>query len=465
MRLIHIGEYFYLLISMKRVFLVIASVLVMATSAFAQDIFYPGFQLGLKGGAAYTSGEAEFTKLISPAAALDLGYQISPVFGLRADISGWQGKGWNVLDKAGYNFNFAQLALDATFDICNLFGYKERILNPYVFLGVGGVGYLKNGAVNNEYFAKYWDPIKINTVARAGLGVDIRLTDLLAIEVEAVENFHSDKFNSKKGSYALETDQQINLLAGLKFNFGAAAGKKKAAEAAAAAAAAAAAQAAAAQARADKELADAIEAAKKAIENAKKALEENDFIPEDVAAINDAIKALQDAIAAKDLDAIKAGTQALNDAVENARKNKKAADDEAAAKAAEEDAAAKAAAEAARAQALQDAIDAAKKSSNVVYYVIGKYDIRNQERYKINNLLKKLKKDPNTKAVLCSFADKETGTPDGNWVLSENRSNIVKEALEAAGIDPSRIETYWYGDTERISRIPEKNRATVLLAK
>jgi outer membrane protein OmpA-like peptidoglycan-associated protein len=192
---------------------------------------------------------------------------------------------------------------------------------------------------------------------------------------------------------------------------------------------------------------------------------ENDFLPEDVAAINDAIKALQDAIAAKDIDAIKKGTDALNDAVAKARENKKAADEAAAKEAAEKEAAAKAAAEAARAQALADAIEAAKKSSNVVYYVIGKYDIRNQERYKINNLLKKLKANPEAKAVLCSFADKETGTPDGNWVLSENRSNIVSEALQAAGIDPSRIETYWYGDTERISRIPEKNRATVLLCK
>ena len=260
---------------MKKVFLVIASVLVMATSAFAQDIFYPGFQLGLKGGVAYTSGEATFTQLLSPAAALDLGYQISPVFGLRLDLSGWQGKGYNGTDKVGYSFNFAQAALDATFDIGNMFGpYKERVLNPYLFVGVGGVGYLKNGADNSKgYFAKYWEPTKFNTVARAGLGFDIRLSDLLAIEIEAVENFHSDKFNSKAGEYAIETDQQLNLLAGLKFNFGAAAGKKKAAEAAAAAAAAAAAQAAAAQARADKELADAIEAAKKAIENAKKALE------------------------------------------------------------------------------------------------------------------------------------------------------------------------------------------------
>ncbi len=100
-----------------------------------------------------------------------------------------------------------------------------------------------------------------------------------------------------------------------------------------------------------------------------------------------------------------------------------------------------------------------------MYYVIGKYDIRNQERYKINNLIKKLKKNPEATAILCGFADRETGTADGNWALSENRSNIVAEALTAAGIDPSRITCYWYGDTERISKVPEKNRATVLLCK
>ena len=453
---------------MKKAFLVITSVLVLATSAFAQDVFYPGFQLGIKGGASHTVGETDFGKLISPAAALDLGYQISPVFGLRADISGWQGKGWYANLDNGYKFNFAQVALDATFDICNMFGYKSRLFNPYVFLGVGGVGYFNNGAEQAKLPAdnNYWNGFKFSTVARAGAGVDIRLSDLIAIELEYAANAQSDKFNSKKNvGVGLDCDWQHTALLGLKFNFGQAAGKKKAAEAAAAAAAAAAAQAAAAQARADKELADAIAAAKAAIERAQKALAENDFLPEDVAAINDAINALKKAIDAKDIDAIKAGTKALNDAVDAARANKKAADEAAEKAAAEKAAAEKAAYEAAKAQALADAIEAAKKSSNVVYYVIGKYDIRNQERYKINNLIKKLKKNPEATAILCGFADRETGTADGNWALSENRSNIVAEALTAAGIDPSRITCYWYGDTERISKVPEKNRATVLLCK
>ncbi|MBO4566064.1 MAG: OmpA family protein [Bacteroidales bacterium] len=448
---------------MKKLILVIASVLALSAGAFAQDTFYPGLTLGLKGGASHTIGETnDFFKLVSPSAALDLGYQFSPAFGVRLDVSGWQGKGWYALVNEGYSFNYAQAALDVTVDLLNLGGYKARLFNPYVFLGVGGVGYLANGAEQAKLptVNKYWTPTAFNTVVRGGAGVDIRLNDLLAIEIEAVENGHSDKFNSKTGDYL---DHQISLLAGLKFNFGQAAGVKKANEAAAAAAAAAAAQAAAAKAAADKALEDAIAAAQKAIENAQKALAENDFLPEDVAAINDAINALKKAIADKDIDAIKAGTKALNDAVDAARKNKADAD-EAARKAAEEKAAAeKAAYEAAKADALAGA--QAAKNNKIVYYVIGKWDIRNQERYKINNLLKQLKADPELKAVLCGFADKETGTTDGNWVLSENRANIVSEALQAAGIPAERIETYWFGDTERISKIAEKNRATVLLTK
>ena len=454
---------------MKKFILVIASVLALSAGAFAQDTFYPGLTLGLKGGVAYTVGEGgdilgDFmnSKLFSPAAALDLGYQISPVFGLRLDVNGWQGQGW-VVDSGtqnGYAFNFAQAALDATFDIRSMFsGYKTRVFNPYVFLGVGGVGYLANGADKNRV-DRYWDPVKISTVARAGAGADFRLNDLLAIELEYVYNAQSDDFNSKNGSYL---DHQHNVLAGLKFNFGQAAGAKKAAEAAAAAAAAAAAQAAAAAAREQKELDDAIAEALKAIENAEKALAENDFIPEDVAAINDAIAALKKAIEDKDIDAIKAGTKALNDAVDAARKNLADKIEQDKKEAEEKEAADKAAAEQAKADALAAAQAASPK--DIVYYVIGKWDIRNQERYKINNLLKKLKANPDLKAVLVGFADRETGTTDGNWVLSENRAHIVAEALQAAGIDPERIEQYWFGDTERISKIAEKNRATVLLAK
>lgn len=58
-----------------------------------KTLFNKHAYLQLQGGAAYTLGEAEFKDLISPAAALQLGYKFSPVFGMRAGVTGWQAKG------------------------------------------------------------------------------------------------------------------------------------------------------------------------------------------------------------------------------------------------------------------------------------------------------------------------------------------------------------------------------------
>ena len=254
---------------MKRAILVLSSVLALAVSVSAQNTFYPGFYMTLKGGAAETVGETSFSKLISPNAAIDLGYQITPVFGLRADVSGWQGKGWYENLNSGYKFNYAQVAADATFDLCNLFGYKERVINPYLFLGVGAAARFNNGAEQAKLPTEnyYWDGTKFGVVGRAGAGIDFRLGDLVALELEVVENAHSDKFNSKVGD---KLDHQIAALAGLRFNFGAANGKKVAAEAAAAAATAAAAQAEQARLAAEKAAAEKAAAEKLAAEKAAK---------------------------------------------------------------------------------------------------------------------------------------------------------------------------------------------------
>jgi hypothetical protein len=45
-----------------------------------KTIFKPHAYLQLQGGAAHTLGEADFMDLISPAAAVNLGYNFSPVF-------------------------------------------------------------------------------------------------------------------------------------------------------------------------------------------------------------------------------------------------------------------------------------------------------------------------------------------------------------------------------------------------
>ena len=62
---------------MKKVILVLSSVLALSLSVKAQD-FYPDWYFTIKGGAGETIGETTFDKLISPAAALNLGYQFTP---------------------------------------------------------------------------------------------------------------------------------------------------------------------------------------------------------------------------------------------------------------------------------------------------------------------------------------------------------------------------------------------------
>ena len=70
-----------------------ASAMAQATYTDAENNKYE-FQkhwfLNLQGGAQYTLGEAKFKDLISPNVQLGLGYQFSPVFGVRLQANAWQ---------------------------------------------------------------------------------------------------------------------------------------------------------------------------------------------------------------------------------------------------------------------------------------------------------------------------------------------------------------------------------------
>ena len=85
--------------------LLIAILTVSSTVAFAQEqrqikeegktVFKPHWFMQVQAGAAHTVGEADFTDLISPAAAVNVGYKFAPAFGARLGVSGWQAKaGW-----------------------------------------------------------------------------------------------------------------------------------------------------------------------------------------------------------------------------------------------------------------------------------------------------------------------------------------------------------------------------------
>ena len=211
---------------MKRFIAIIACAAISASMAFAQNDEYKHVFLQLQGGAAETIGESAWTNLISPSAAVSLGYQFSPVFAARLNVNGWQGKGaiYNNL----YKYNFVEGGVDLLFDLCNLFGQDriDRTLNPYAVLG-GGVNYAFNNDEANAYKTQFatlpnnllWEDKSISPAGKAGLGLNIRLSDAVDLNLEGNTSFINNKFNSKPSADS-PVDFQIAALAGLVFHFG-----------------------------------------------------------------------------------------------------------------------------------------------------------------------------------------------------------------------------------------------------
>ena len=189
-----------------------------------KTIFKPHAYLQLQGGAAHTLGEADFMDLISPAAALNLGYNFSPVFGMRLGASGWQGKGGWVAPAQLYSFQFVQANLDFVFDIRSMFsGFNpDRVFNPYIFAGGAYALGFENDEANalntGNYDLEYlWQDNKGFPGGRVGLGLDFKLSKVVSFMIEGNTTILSDHFNSKKAD---QPDWQFNALAGFKINLG-----------------------------------------------------------------------------------------------------------------------------------------------------------------------------------------------------------------------------------------------------
>ena len=217
----------------KKLWMAVFVVLVNSTVIFAQEkqikeegkiTFKPHWFIQAQIGAAHTVGEAQFTDLISPAAALNVGYKFAPAFGARIGISGWQAKGGWVNPEQTYKYKYLQGNLDIMADLSTLFcGFNpKRVFNGYIFAGAG----LNRGFDNDEanaldtrtYELEYlWQEGKILPTGRFGLGCNLRLNDRLSINIEGNANVLSDKFNSKKGGNA---DWQFNALVGLSIKLG-----------------------------------------------------------------------------------------------------------------------------------------------------------------------------------------------------------------------------------------------------
>lgn len=194
------------------------------------DEFRGHWYIQVQGGVGQTVGETSFGSLISPSAAFNFGYRFTPVWGLRAGISGWQGKGAVLGPTEVYRYSYLQGSVDVTADICGIFsGYRAgRSLSPYLFAGVGVNGGFNNSEANSlsGRFPEdnlLWTGRSILPAGRFGLGTGIRITDAVHFNVEVNANILGDRFNSKRGS---AVDWQLGALAGFTFNIGLKKGRK-----------------------------------------------------------------------------------------------------------------------------------------------------------------------------------------------------------------------------------------------
>lgn len=192
----------------------------------------------VRAGAQYTLGEAKFGDLLSPNVQLGIGYQFSPVLGMRLQANGWQSKGgWaayreNIGDtpfSADYKFNYMAPGVDFMFNLSNLLcGWNpNRMVNATAFVGGGANLAWGNDEVNeigshiqklDNYNLEYlWSGKKVRPYGRAGIDLEFKVSKAVSIMFEGNTNIISDKYNSKKADNA---DWYFNALAGLRINLG-----------------------------------------------------------------------------------------------------------------------------------------------------------------------------------------------------------------------------------------------------
>ena len=345
------------------------SLAVCSVSAFAQGQeaksveFNPHGYLQLQGGVGLTLGEAEFTDLLSPAAAFSFGYHFSPVWGARIGVSGWENRGGWVNPSENYKHNYLAGNLDVTFNLSNIFcQYKpDRFFNLEMFVG-GAVNYAFNNGDAESIALQHrqdvfvmpylWHDYKVFAVGRAGLIADFRLSERLSLNLEANANITSDRYNSKKAD---NPDWYFNLLAGVSFRLG---------------------------------------------KTTKAAPVSSLVLPEPA----------KTTPVEKKTTTVPKREQRKEPTVETAPKKE------------------------------------VKEYRCDIFFTVNSSVVSSEETAKIDELVKFLKQNPETKVTVTGYADVQTGNASINMRLSQERANIVVKQLVGKGISESRIITAHKGD-------------------
>ena len=100
-----------------------------------------------------------------------------------------------------------------------------------------------------------------------------------------------------------------------------------------------------------------------------------------------------------------------------------------------------------------------------IFYAIRETTVTSSEKGKLDNLIKFLKDNPDTKVAVTGYADAGTGNAKINMNYSKQRAENIAKALKDAGIDAGRITVDAKGDTVQPFSENDKNRVSIAIAK
>lgn len=209
-----------------------------AAEAKPCEAFAPHWYVQAQAGGQYTLGEVGFSDLLSGNIQAAVGYNFTPVWGLRLALDAWQSKGGTDLSYLGlgeqtWKYKFLAPTLDVTCDLTNwILGYKpDRVCNFGLLAGIGaniGWGNDEANALRAQILglpytdpahqmSLIWDGTKTRFVGKFGAYVDFNISRRVALGLEVNCNATSDHYNSKKAGNA---DWYFNALAGVKVRLG-----------------------------------------------------------------------------------------------------------------------------------------------------------------------------------------------------------------------------------------------------
>ncbi len=103
---------------------------------------------------------------------------------------------------------------------------------------------------------------------------------------------------------------------------------------------------------------------------------------------------------------------------------------------------------------------------NVVFFRINSAKIDRGQQISVHNTAEYMKANPNAKVNIVAYADRQTGTPEYNFALSEKRARAVADALtNDHGISSDRISIDWKGDTEQPYAENDWNRVAIFFVE